>query len=42
VFYYSTLVRTCKEEEIVFPFGAQAAATSVRVLRAGILVPLYN
>ena len=30
----------CKEEEISFPFGAQAAATSARVPRTGIVVPL--
>ena len=29
-----------KEEEFVFPFVVQAAATSARVPRAGIVVPL--
>ena len=34
------LVHEELEEEFVFPFDAQAAATSARVPRAGIVVPL--
>ena len=35
-----TAYLVCEEEEFVFPFVVQAAATSARVPRAGIVVPL--